>query len=256
MSLVALCAGVVALLCGLWLPFPRRKETARVLAESEPAPIEAAAVRPPELAAPTLAALRVAAGRESGDERARESLAGAPAAEDAPATIAGRVILDGRPPLAGGRILFRSDDGTRAGSVLVDHEGRFWLQARPSEELVLSFDLEPSDQRVLLLPEQRIRASGPTTELDLDWRTKHVNLKVFGDGAGGNRAQVDVAGPDCAASIETGDDGRAALTLVGAGLFTFRAVLPSGRRGEATLELVEGTDLDSVVIEAAALPGR
>lgn len=172
-----------------------------------------------------------------------------PTLETAATTIDGRLILDGRPPVERGRILFRSKDGTRAGSVPVDHEGRFWLAGVPRAGLQLSFELPSGDQRLLLLPSLTVRPDAvQATELELDWRTKHVNLRVVGDASGWNRSRVHVGGPDHDADLETGDDGTARLSLVGTGLFTFRATQASGLRGEATLALDEDTELESVVI--------
>ena len=50
------------------------------------------------------------------------------------------------------------------------------------------------------------------------------------------------------ARFATDDTGKAALALVGAGHFVFRATQPDGRSGEAALEVEPGAELDTLVI--------
>ncbi|NOT30383.1 MAG: hypothetical protein HOP15_08040 [Planctomycetes bacterium] len=71
------------------------------------------------------------------------------------------------------------------------------------------------------------------------------------DSPEGCQARVHIEGPRYQTSIETDDEGKARLSLVGAGTFRFRAVQRSGREGEAVLELEADADLDSIVITTA-----
>jgi hypothetical protein len=196
------------------------------------------------------------ARREPAERELRANV-GTPALEPTPATLAGRLVLDGRPPPHGGRVRYRSDDGARDGMAPLDPEGRFWLADVPPAGLVLSFELPASGPRVLLLPGAKVRgAEGRPREIYLDWKTKHVNLEVIGDAAEWNESRVRVTGDGYDAIVPTDEGGELALTLVGAGLVTFRAVLCSGCQGEATLELPEDGGLDSVLIRATDPSGR
>lgn len=175
-------------------------------------------------------------------EPARDS----PPAEP-PGPIEGRLSLDGSPPQPGARVVYRSADG-REGWTPLDPEGRFRIEA-PAMELVLVFEVQSASPRLLLLPRQEARAApGAATRLDLDWRTRQVNLRVVGAADGWNQASVHLTGPGHDDRFATGDDGKAGLDLVGSGLYRFEAVHPTGRRGEATLELQPDAELESVLV--------
>jgi hypothetical protein len=242
-TLSALCGGALVL-CALWIDLPRRGagggDPSDSLARDEASDLAT-------LAASPRAPLELAAGREahvvSGDPVGETRLAAAPG------PIEGRLSLDGRAPLEGARVSFRSAGDTREGSTALDREGRFRIDAPPPEELRLTFALPAASPRRLLLPRPVVRAvAGRTTELALDWRTRHVNVRVTGDAGDWNRARVRVLGPDCEADFEVDDDGRAELGLVASGSYRFEAEHPSGRRGSARLELGADEDLESVVI--------
>jgi hypothetical protein len=165
-----------------------------------------------------------------------------------PGPIEGRLSLDGSPPPPGARVVYRSADGEREGWAPLDPGGRFRIEA-PAMELVLDFEVQAASPRLLLLPRQEAKAApGAATRLDLDWRTLQVNLRVVGAADGWNQASVHLTGPGHDDRFATGDDGKAGLDLVGSGLYRFEAVHPTGRRGEATLELQPDAELESVLV--------
>jgi hypothetical protein len=248
-SLVALGASLGLLACGL--SFLARTHEARGERDESIVPTVLAGWTA-EAASTALAPVGRSRERETG-LTTRPGANAVPTAVLAPASITGRLLLDGHPPPEA-RILLRSEDGTSVGTVPVDHEGRFWL-ACAARAVQLSFELPPGGLRALVFPRLRVLLEpGRTTELELDWHPKHVNLRVVGDPSGWNRARVQVAGPDHETELETGDDGIARLGMVGEGRFTFRATQTSGRRGEAVLELDGDTELESVVIRVGDPP--
>ncbi len=209
-------------------------------------------------------ALRPTAPRPEVRDPERVSNADGPAGEPVAtsatpelATVSGRLTIDGLAP-DGGRVRLRAVDASWEAAAVLDYEGRFGFTAVPARELTLAFellDLEPLDARQLLLPEVGVRPQpGQAEDLQLDWKTRQVNVRVVSDAPEGCRARVQLEGPRYAASLETDDAGKAHLGLVGDGSFRFRAVQRSGREGESELELAGDSDLETVVIHVALPP--
>ncbi len=196
--------------------------------------------------------------RPSGDP---DQIAVAP---PAPASLSGLLTIDDVVP-EGGQLVLRAEDGQWEARSGLDRFGRFFFADLPIAPLGLAFEPAPvspgsaappgtGEQRRLLSPELRVLPEpGREQHVELEWSTKHINLRVVGDAPEGNRSLVEVEGPAVHASFETDDSGKARLGIVGDGRFLFRAVQPSGRRGEAELELDEEVDLETVVI-AATVP--
>ena len=239
-----------ALLCLLVLKFRRTSGASREPGRParEVAGPASASVLAPAAASPIDSdSQRVALGDVPPAEQAADAVT---SSHTLPATVTGRVRLYGSPP-DGGKCVLRSADGTFERSAALDLEGRFRFGTVPGAKLELSFELQSTDARQLLLPSVEVApAAGAVQELDLDWEPRHVNVRVLGDGPGGNRARLEVEGPRTRANLDTDEVGKARLSVVGQGLFTFRAVQPCGRQGATTLELEEGAGLDSVVITA------
>ena len=178
-----------------------------------------------------------------------------PAVVEWPALVAGRLTIDGEAPDAlspdGVELTARTQDGSWVRTARLARDGRFTLADLPRTELELSFQPLSSTERQLLLP---FVALAPRAlqdgELKLDWKTTQVNVRVIDDGQPAVVARVEIEGPSYRTSITTNDKGTARLSLVGAGRFSFRAVQPNGRKGEAALELGADDELTSVVIAA------
>lgn len=248
--LVVALAGLGAVALAVWLLLERGPEPApaNLAARASPAEVGGGDVlvrRDPPV--PELVHARVPLERDPSADAA------GPAVETAVGTVTGILSIDGAIP-EGGRVVLRSADGKFERSSELDRFGRFAFEAVPVIELNLACavaDLgaggtEPRrlvPPRVDVLPE-----AGARRHLDLEWITKHVNVRVISDDPAGNQARVEVEGPATSASFETDGKGKAKLSLVGNGRFLFRAVQPSGRCGEAALDLEEDVELDSVVI--------
>lgn len=242
------CVGFAALLCVLWL-FAQRSSSAG----------EDVRTGTPAAAGRTEPLRRVEPPQEP--DPARVSVAVEPPAEpeaapagSGPATVSGRLTIDGLAPDEG-RARLRVVDGVWAALGVLDHEGRFGFADVPAQALVLAFelvDLEPLEARQLLLPEVEVRPEpGASEDLQLDWRTRQVNVRVVSDAPEGCRASLRLTGPHTSASLETDDAGKARLSLVGDGTFRFHALQRSGREGESELELGGESELESVVIHVA-----
>ena len=175
----------------------------------------------------------------------------APVVELAPATISGRLQIDGFAPYHG-RVHFRRENGVWERTASIDPYGRFYLEGVPAAALSLSFQAEWLEERPLLLPNEFLftPAPGKTEFVDLDWKTRQLNVQVVAGDDLPSRARVDIAGPNYRASFDTNERGKAKLSLVGSGRFSLRAELPSGKSGEAAVELEEGDELETVVISA------
>lgn len=174
-----------------------------------------------------------------------------PAEQPGLATLNGRLQVDGFAPYQG-KVLIREVDRDRTRVAQIDLYGRFFVEDVPAARLSLSFEMEWSAERQLLLPSVMVTpAPGETEVLDLDWTTRHVNVQVLEEGGAASPARVDLQGPDYAASFETDERGKAKLSLVGSGSFSLLASLPSGRSVGAALELHEGDELETVLIAAA-----
>jgi len=207
-----------------------------------------APARPADLASPP--GSPVDARSSDVQARAADPARSAPP-EVPPAPLAGRVTLDGRAPGPGARVGLRSGETDLCWFPL-DPEGRFRVEGVRPGASVLAFALPPTDGRTVLVPERTVEcAPAARTELALDWRSRHVNLKVSGDPGGWNRARVRVQGPGLEAELETDDEGRAGLILVEDGRFRLHARHPGGRTGATTLELDAESDLASAVIHLA-----
>ncbi len=242
------CVGFALLLYALWL-FAQRSSSAREEVRTGT-----------HAAAGVDESLRPAVLPE-GPDPARVSVALEPLAEpeaapisSVPGTVFGRLTIDGLAP-DGGRARLHAADGPWAALTGLDHEGRFGFADVPAQALLLTFelvDLEPLEKRQLLLPEVEIRPEpGASEDLQLDWRTRQVNVRVVSDAPEGSRASLRLTGPHTSASLETDDAGKARLNLVGDGTFRFHALQRSGREGESVLELAGESDLESVVIHVA-----
>ncbi|HEX6882350.1 MAG TPA: hypothetical protein VF530_03155 [Planctomycetota bacterium] len=248
-KLLILALGVCALLVVALGRLPAR--ASRALARAA-----GTAVREPSPPADLAPAACTSADARSSGLLARAAARPVPVEEPtAQATLAGRVTLDGRAPGPGARVGLRCGENDLRWFPL-DPEGRFRVEGVLPGTSVLAFALPPIGGRTVLVPERTVESvPGTRTELALDWRARHVNLKVSGDPGGWNRAQVHLLGAGLSAEVETDDEGRAGLILVEDGRFRLRARHPGGRTGEATLELDEASDLASAVIHLAE-PGR
>jgi hypothetical protein len=184
----------------------------------------------------------------------------APPAEEppAPAPVGGRLSVDGL-PVAEGRARLRAEDGSWVGHSALDIEGRFSFSGVPIAAHSLTFELPsvPSNRRALLLPAVPVSSRpGRPAQLDLDWTTQQVNVRVVDAGMSGIPGRVSVTGPGYDASVETADDGTVELALVGEGRFSFDAEALGGRQARAETELDPGSGLVSVVIVAGDGRGR
>lgn len=168
------------------------------------------------------------------------------------ASITGRLQVDGSSPYHG-KVRIDSQGDAWQHTATIDPYGRFYVEGVPPSKLTLSFEMEWLAERQLLLPTfTTTPAPGKTEVVDLDWSTRHVDVRVVSGTEVPGQARVDIHGPNYQASFDTNERGKAKLSLVGSGSFSFRADLPSGRRGEAGVELHAGDELETVVITAAS----
>src|SRR5262245_42976724 len=146
------------------------------------------------------------------------------------ATLNGRLQVDGFAPYHG-RVVVREVEGERSWTGAIDRYGRFFVPDVPAAELSLSFEMEwNNEERQLLLPSVPVTpAAGAVQVVDLDWTTRHVNVTVVDDVGAASPARVELSGPNYAATLDTNERGKARLSLIGGGSFSFRARLPSGR---------------------------
>jgi hypothetical protein len=244
----ALLVGAIALGCALlWLVWFRVRRTSHTgqVVDSAPSPegLPQAASDPPALeAGPQRVPLQAA-----GPARVQElqTARAGPAA-----TLTGFLTIDESPP-AEGTVFLRAEELGWEQSVAIQ-EGGFRVDAVPGARLELSFEIPPQDERRVLLPSLEVFPEpGAVKDLSLHWKTQHVNLRVLREDGQELPATVTFTGPGYAASLETDERGKALLGLVGGGLFSFRALARSGGSGEATLELEEGVDLETVLITVA-----
>jgi hypothetical protein len=249
----ALALGCLALaLLLLWLRPDGRSQRARAVGATPSASVTATP-------AAALSAAEGAGARVPHDARPEGGPTGARSAPSEPAAqpaalalVHGRLALDGAAPDAG-RFRLRAADGSWEGGGALDVAGRFALGAVPATALELSFelvDLEPLDARRLILPRVELRARpGEGEPLELEWRTTPLNLRVASDAPEGRRAWIEIEGPNTHARFESDEAGKAALAVVGAGTFVFRAEQRSGWSGESVLELEDDAELDTLVIQ-------
>jgi hypothetical protein len=245
-SLAATFLVAGALLCAVWSFADRGPSTSEPGGARAPADASAGVARmgvakahpAPELEpAPALVRTPVEA------EARRESPEVA-----ATATISGRLQIDGFAPYHASVRL--KDGGGWDRAAPIDPYGRFHVEGVPAARLSLSFEAAGLEARKVLLPNELelTPAAGEIEFVDLDWKTRQLNVRVVDGDEPPGRARVDVEGPSYRASFDTSERGKAELSLVGSGLFSFRAELSSGRRGETTVELDEDSELDTVVI--------
>jgi len=206
----------------------------------QPAPARPAA---PAAEAPRVAAAPVPAANE-------------PRAEPTgPATISGRLVLDGFAPFRG-TVSLAERGGDWSAFAEIDAGGRFYLEDVPPGTVELSFGAEASQERILLLPEVAVDTrAGEIAFVDLDWHTRHVNVQVLEE-SGRGPARLTVQGPGYDREVATNELGKAPLALVGSGLFTFRSRMANGLVSEEQAELDEAEELDSVVLTARSVAAR
>lgn len=151
-------------------------------------------------------------------------------------TLEGRLTVDGR-PLHGGTLHVSSGSGDWQREVALDEGGSFRIEEPPPSRLVLAFACDSETPRKLLLPAVELPPETETrARLALDWATKEVNLRLAG-GEAAAFARVEIEGPGYRTEVETNEHGRALLSLVGEGPFTFRVTDERGRAREARLTL-------------------
>lgn len=159
--------------------------------------------------------------------------------------LEGRLTVDGH-PLRGGRLHVSSANGDWRREVPLEEDGSFRVEEPPPSRLVLAFACESDAPRKLLLPTVELPpGTEPRERLALDWATKEVNLRLAG-GEAAAFARVEVEGPGYRTEVETNEHGRALLSLVGEGPFTFRVTDDLGRAREAHLTLEPDEDLATV----------
>ena len=245
--LLALVVASLALLLAVFAWLGRDGRATRVSAAQAgearaPATVRAAALEP----------ARAAAGRSSTDARPAQPEPAVRGSAAPPGAIHGRIALDGRAPPEGTLVRVSASGSATSAAFALDSSGRFHVEGVAPGASTLSFVWPALDGRLVLAPQRTVViAPGATREVELEWRSRHVNLKVTGDPGGWNRARVQLAGPATAAELETDDEGRASLTLLEAGTFRLRAVHASGRAGSTVLELADDSDLESAVIHLA-----
>lgn len=244
-ALVLALAGLLAVPLALWWLAQRGSSGERGLSGRDPG-AEASHQGQPTAPPEAVAALS-AAGRTP-----LESEGPRVPAELEPATISGRLQIDGYAPYRG-RVQLRQDGAGWERTEPIDAYGRFYVEGVPAARILLSFAVESLAERQLVLPNE-YALDAPPGEIefvDLDWKTRHVNVHVVtGEDLPLRRSSIEIVGPGYRTSVDTSDNGKSRLSLVGSGLFAFRAVLASGQTGVTELELEDGEDLDSVVIVA------
>jgi len=168
-----------------------------------------------------------------------------------PTYLFGRLRLDGE-AVAGGWVGVSSADGTFGRHCALDFEGRFRLDRVPIEALTLTIQFPVDTRRIVLAPTLDLSPQpDQPLELELDWHSKQVNLRVLDPERIGIPARVEVRGPHLVASLETDQDGTAKLVVIDSGLFQFHARARRGLEGEAEIELDVADDLTSVVVMVA-----
>ncbi len=248
-SLLSTFVGLGALLCAVWWLADRATSSDRSVVARDPGPAfeRSVELQPTESPAALRGVQRTALQAESSASAAAEPLA--------PANLTGRLQVDGFAPYHG-RVRIEADDAWRHTAV-IDPYGRFYVENVPPSKLSLSFEMEWHAERQLLLPTVLTTPEpGKTEVVDLDWRTRQVDVRVRNGDEAPGPVRVDMRGPSYLASFETNELGKARLSLVGSGSFSFRAALPAGLQGEAEVELYEGDELETVLITTAPVPAR
>lgn len=234
--------GLGVLLCVVWRLADRETSHQRssFVRETEAGEVELASLHLPEAAAV------VAVQRTPLDDGAQ-----APEVEPARSTISGRLQIDGFAPYHG-KVRLRQENGAWERTAAIDPYGRFYLEQVPAATLSLSFEAAGLEERKLLLPNayQVTPAAGEIEFVDLDWKTRQLNVQVVSADAPPGQASVVLSGPHYRASFDTNARGKAKLNLIGSGRFSLRAERP-GQSGAAELELEEGDELDTIVIATA-----
>ena len=179
------------------------------------------------------------------------SAAEAPSApsETTPATISGRLVIDEYAP-SKGRVHLQTADGAWERRIGIDPWGRFYLEGVPPTELLLAFEADGLFERQLVLPNLFAvhPAPGELHFVDLNWTTRHLNVQVAEPDLIAAPLEVELIGPNYRTRFLTNERGKARLSLVGSGNFTLRTVLPTGVRVEASEELAEEGELETIVI--------
>lgn len=235
LGLVVLAAAV------LWL-LPDR--TARATGPAVEAAAPAVARAPAELVAASEPVRRVEVSLDADAGSATTSAAEAGAATR---VLTGRLLLDGRAPPADTRVYLEGEDETSRGPWIVRPDGSFTIAAPVTPGAALSFRLSEQGPRALLLPRVAVAALEDGAS-GLDWRTRHLNVRVSGDPANWNAARLRVTGPDLASEVEVGEDGRLSLAVVLPGRYDFEARHASGATARATALVGADEDLDTVVL--------
>jgi hypothetical protein len=196
-----------------------------------------------------------------GDARVRaadDSRPAAPAPDEGcagPASVVGSLRIDGELQERG-EVELRDASGSWSCTQALNYGGKFRFDDVPSGDLVLAFEIAPgAPRRLLAAPIEVGAAAGEVSALALDLQSTEINVRVLGSGPGWSRARVEIEGPGLTGSIETDENGKCALALVGKGRFAFRATTRAGRRGEVALELAGDEGLQSVVISTEEASG-
>lgn len=219
-------------------------ERTRVLVQAAPRALESAAPDAGALRAPPEGA---ATGTDAGAEASPEPVRTATVVPAA--ALEGHLTIDGRPSF-GATLRVSSANGAWQREVPLDEEGGFRLDRLPPARLVLAFACESGTTRRLLLPTLDLHPEAEAVErLALDWTTTQVNLRIAGDEAAAF-TRVEIEGPGYHTSVEANEHGRALLSLVGEGPFTFRMTGADGRAREARLALEPDQDLVTVFLSA------
>lgn len=162
-------------------------------------------------------------------------------------SLNGRILLDGRAPPADTRVYVQVAGATPGGPWVVGADGGFAIEVPDGPDASLSFRLGAQGPRALLLP--RVPVAGLCEgSAGLDWRTRHLNVRVSGDPAGWNAVRLRVTGPDVEGELEVGESGRASLAVALPGPYVLEARHASGAAATARVEVGDDDDLDTVVL--------
>jgi hypothetical protein len=235
---------VLLVATALWLG-PGRTVRATILEdppvavrEEDSGPLESGAVRQPSQ--------RV----EAATARQEPGLDVAPVEEPGVRLVSGRLRLDGHAPPSDTRVYVQAPGQVDHGPWLVLPEGGFTVSVPGTSGADLEFRLNTQGPRTLLLP--RVPLAGLEEEaLELDWHSKHLNVRVTGDPAGWNGARLRVTGPGLETELEVGGNGRLALAVFRPGRYVLAARHASGASARAELVVGEETDLETVVLSLA-----
>lgn len=250
-GLLALLLGACALLGGLgWLlqrptALERERSGASLLSSAaRSASIGSSVSIRTALSAPALSVPAPSAPTSEANAGATRT-----ATEIPTASLAGRLTIDGSHPRAG-KLRLRSHHGTWRREAALDDDGRFLVDRLPPTPLVLAFEIESGSERALLLPEVEVTpALESESRLELDWRTKQINLRVVGAVQAG-ASTIAIEGPGYRTSVLTNGGGKARLSLVGEGHFSFRATRAGAKLGGTEVDIEADEELITIVLAA------